>query len=384
MGGLSLVRAGSHLLVVVTIRLLPFVSAYVLGRHSPLRMRLLVAGLFLPVPLLACVVGASNAVVALLLAQVYFVAISLGSNTVSRAAAAVRLPRVLLFVAIFAAYVGVPALCCPRVGVATVVVLGCEIGLSSYSYCVETGAAGGRIPALRDCLFFLLVNPTLAYSDRGVFGATADENTARGWRRAAYGIGLMGLNLALLEPCAHLLHKKGLTEDSALFLVAFGVADLLSLYCAHVALAHLQIGCMRQMGWRVPERYLAPLSSTAPLEFWRRWNTYLYTWLKLYVFLPIGRAAYRRTGWAVVPMFAAIATLMVSGIIHSAVASAGRASVEMRPLAFFIAAGVFIVAWSTAMHLLRGLRERVPAWACDTVGRVAVTGGLVAAVVAWA
>lgn len=387
MAQVSLARVVNHLLVVATIRLLPFVGAYAARRKARWLNRLAIALLYLLVPMLACLGGAGWVVGSLLLAESYFFFISLGSNGLGRVAAWARLPNVVLFGLIFSAYVVVPALCFPKVTVSTVVVLGCEIALSSYSYCVETSRAGPKRPALRECLFFLLVNPTVAYSDRGSEILTcrdSGDSVWTGWRRAGFGLTLMIVNLLLLEPCAHFLHKANVAGYGILALAAFGLVDLVSLYAAHAALAHVQIGCMRQIGWQVPERYLSPLSSSTPLEFWRRWNTYFHSWLKTYVFLPVGRAAYRKTGAAVVPMLAVIATLTVSGVIHSAVATAGRASLEVRPLAFFCAVCAFTVAWALVTTALRRVRARGPTWLSYVTARVAIIGGLIAAVVAWA
>src|SRR5262249_49206419 len=84
----------------------------------------------------------------------------------------------------------------------------------------------------------------------------------------------------------------------------------------HSGLASLQIGYMRCIGYRVPERYRLPFLATSPQDFWRRWNTWIGRWGYRYVFFPtcrgLARSSIGRNSLAV----AAIATFVVIGLLH--------------------------------------------------------------------
>src|SRR6266571_2057153 len=50
----------------------------------------------------------------------------------------------------------------------------------------------------------------------------------------------------------------------------------------------MAIGFARLMGIRLPENFRWPYLATSPVEFWRRWHISLSTWLRDYVYIPLG------------------------------------------------------------------------------------------------
>lgn len=72
------------------------------------------------------------------------------------------------------------------------------------------------------------------------------------------------------------------------------------------------LGISRMLGLRLSENFDAPYLSQSFQEFWRRWHMTLGTWLKEYVYIPLGgnrKGIFRKT-------LNLIATFLVSGIWH--------------------------------------------------------------------
>jgi alginate O-acetyltransferase complex protein AlgI len=50
----------------------------------------------------------------------------------------------------------------------------------------------------------------------------------------------------------------------------------------------MAIGFARMMGIKLPENFNWPYIATSPAEFWRRWHISLSTWIRDYVYIPLG------------------------------------------------------------------------------------------------
>ena len=60
------------------------------------------------------------------------------------------------------------------------------------------------------------------------------------------------------------------------------------LYADFAGYSHIAIGCMQLLGFDVPENFRAPYFSTSVKEFWNRWHISLSSWLRDYVYIPLG------------------------------------------------------------------------------------------------
>lgn len=229
--------------------------------------------------------------------------------------------RRALFVLCVLLYLVVPALATPTAVGGLVLILGWDMMLSAFSYCVDTAREEAR-PRLRDALFFLLVNPTLVYRERG-----SRVGNPRVSMRAAMliAMGLLGVACsALLAQSVPLLSALPLLASSAavasygeLVVEAGGLG--LALYFMHASVANIQIGLMRTVGYEVPPRYDFPLLATSPQRFWLRWNIWVGRWVHHYVFLGLTLAVSRR--WRRLPpraagIVAAIAVFVFVGVLH--------------------------------------------------------------------
>jgi D-alanyl-lipoteichoic acid acyltransferase DltB (MBOAT superfamily) len=50
----------------------------------------------------------------------------------------------------------------------------------------------------------------------------------------------------------------------------------------------MAIGIARWMGFQIPENFDSPYQSTSITEFWRRWHISLSSWLRDYLYIPLG------------------------------------------------------------------------------------------------
>lgn len=66
------------------------------------------------------------------------------------------------------------------------------------------------------------------------------------------------------------------------------VGFTLQLYCDFSGYSDMAIGIALLLGYRFADNFRAPFKSESPSEFWRRWHISLSTWLRDYVYIPLG------------------------------------------------------------------------------------------------
>ena len=79
---------------------------------------------------------------------------------------------------------------------------------------------------------------------------------------------------------------------SPLHAIRIVLAYSLEIYFDFSAYSDIAIGVSQMFGIRVPENFRNPYLSANIQEFWTRWHMSLSTWVRDYVFLPLGRAAF--------------------------------------------------------------------------------------------
>lgn len=95
------------------------------------------------------------------------------------------------------------------------------------------------------------------------------------------------------------------------------VASLLytvQIYADFAGYSLMAIGVGKLLGFELAENFRRPYLSYSVTDFWRRWHISLSTWLKDYVYIPLGgsRCSRFRNYWNI------IVTFLVSGIWHGA------------------------------------------------------------------
>jgi alginate O-acetyltransferase complex protein AlgI len=103
---------------------------------------------------------------------------------------------------------------------------------------------------------------------------------------------------------------------------SFGAGDTLlaiygyaaEIYCDFSGYTDIAIGCALLLGFRLPRNFNAPYKAASPQEFWRRWHISLSTWLRDYLYFPLGgsRKGSLRTG------FNLMVTMLLGGLWHGA------------------------------------------------------------------
>ena len=98
--------------------------------------------------------------------------------------------------------------------------------------------------------------------------------------------------------------------DTILGIYAYAV----QIYCDFSAYSDIAIGLALLMGLRFPINFDAPYFSLSLKEFWRRWHISLSSWLRDYLYLPLGGS--RCANWKVYRNL--IVTFLVGGLWHGA------------------------------------------------------------------
>jgi len=116
----------------------------------------------------------------------------------------------------------------------------------------------------------------------------------------------LGLNVN--DAYAHLQTNGGLT----LFMAS--VCYTMEVYCDFAGYSFMALGVGKIMGFELINNFQRPFFSQSITEFWRRWHISLSTWLKDYIYIPLGgsRCSRARNYWNI------MVTFVVSGLWHGA------------------------------------------------------------------
>lgn len=91
-------------------------------------------------------------------------------------------------------------------------------------------------------------------------------------------------------------------------------AYTLQIYCDFSGYSDMAIGLALLMGFRLPENFRSPYNSVSITEFWRRWHISLSTWLRDYIYIPMGG---NRKGEEKQWLFLML-TMLIGGFWHGA------------------------------------------------------------------
>lgn len=92
------------------------------------------------------------------------------------------------------------------------------------------------------------------------------------------------------------------------------IAFSLQIYCDFSGYSDMAIGISRVIGFDLPENFNLPYRATSITDFWRRWHITLSTWLRDYLYIPLGgnRKGERRT------YVNLMVTMLLGGLWHGA------------------------------------------------------------------
>jgi alginate O-acetyltransferase complex protein AlgI len=98
--------------------------------------------------------------------------------------------------------------------------------------------------------------------------------------------------------------------------LSFGIAWLgllcfsLQIYLDFSAYSDMAIGLARMLGFSLRENFAMPYIARSITEFWRRWHISLTTWIRDYLYVPLGGSrgsAIASQSMALLPRFGAVA-----------------------------------------------------------------------------
>lgn len=103
-------------------------------------------------------------------------------------------------------------------------------------------------------------------------------------------------------------------EHSTLSVVLGTYAFAIQIYCDFSGYTDIARGAARCMGVDLMRNFNFPYFATSPRDFWRRWHISLSTWLRDYLYIPLGgsRHGVRRM------YFALMITMILGGLWHGA------------------------------------------------------------------
>jgi alginate O-acetyltransferase complex protein AlgI len=101
-------------------------------------------------------------------------------------------------------------------------------------------------------------------------------------------------------------------RTSALWLGMFAYA--LQIYCDFSGYTDMALGCAHMLGYKLAINFNLPYAAASIAEFWHRWHISLSTWLRDYLFIPLGGS--RGTRWQTCRNL--MITMTLGGLWHGA------------------------------------------------------------------
>lgn len=72
------------------------------------------------------------------------------------------------------------------------------------------------------------------------------------------------------------------------WLITGAIFYSIQIYCDFAGYSYIAIGCSALFGIKLTQNFKAPYCATSITDFWRRWHVSLSTWLRDYVYIPLG------------------------------------------------------------------------------------------------
>jgi alginate O-acetyltransferase complex protein AlgI len=108
--------------------------------------------------------------------------------------------------------------------------------------------------------------------------------------------------------------ERSPSEFSGLTLLIATYAFAIQIYCDFSAYSDIAIGSGRILGFRIGINFDSPYLATSLRDFWRRWHISLSTWLRDYLYIPLGGSHGARWRTYVNLML----TMLLGGLWHGA------------------------------------------------------------------
>jgi alginate O-acetyltransferase complex protein AlgI len=100
--------------------------------------------------------------------------------------------------------------------------------------------------------------------------------------------------VVLAEPChAYAVHFESNPGHHPLILLLLALS--LQIYFDFAGYSDMAIGIGHCLGFRLPENFQNPYFAISMNDFWRRWHMSLSTWIRDYIYIPLGGSRVSRT-----------------------------------------------------------------------------------------
>jgi alginate O-acetyltransferase complex protein AlgI len=144
----------------------------------------------------------------------------------------------------------------------------------------------------------LIAGPIVRYRDveeHLVRRTVSAADFAAGGRQFIIGLGKKVLIANTVAQSVDQVFALPLEQVTPLLAWTGAVLFTFQLYFDFAGYSDMAIGMGRMFGFRFPENFRYPYIARTVSEFWRRWHITLSTWIRDYLFTPLG--GYRRGKW---------------------------------------------------------------------------------------
>ncbi len=166
----------------------------------------------------------------------------------------------------------------------------------SYLVDLYSGRIASR-PTVLQFLTYFFMFPHLVAGPIVRFEHVAQELRTRTYSSAQFSYGMwrfiLGINKKVLiansvAPIADFTFKLNLDALSSSDLILGALAYTLQIYFDFSAYSDMAIGLAAMAGFKFHENFNAPYQADSIRNLWQRWHISLSTWLKNYVYIPLG------------------------------------------------------------------------------------------------
>ncbi len=148
------------------------------------------------------------------------------------------------------------------------------------------------------------------------FGAKAPFDTVRVFSGFLLLVWGLSKKLFIADPMGDIADQVFATPEtmSGAALLTGTYAFSVQIFADFSAYTDMAIGSSRILGLRLMENFRLPYLATSLRDFWRRWHISLSTWLRDYLYIPLGgsRQGFPRTAAAI------MVTMVLGGLWHGA------------------------------------------------------------------
>lgn len=177
------------------------------------------------------------------------------------------------------------------------------IGISFYtfqslSYCVDVyRGVSAPLKKASDFLLYIVMFPQLIAGPIVRFSTIAEQITDRrsegsdrvlGFYRFVIGLAKKVLIANVMGKQADLIMSSNLMEISSYEAWIGLLAYAFQIYFDFAGYSDMAIGIGRMLGFTFPENFNNPYVSRSITEFWRRWHMTLSSWMRDYLYIPLG------------------------------------------------------------------------------------------------